>query len=90
MDFWEFMSVPTILFMVIVAPIWIALHYRSLNRSTRGLSADDRENLERMLETVDKLTDRIDTLESLLDAEHGDWKDKDAPREGAAGGQGNG
>ncbi len=89
MDFWEFMFVPTILFMSVVAPIWIALHYRSLNRSTRGLNSEDRENLEHMLETVDKLTERIDTLESLLDAEHGDWKKTDAPREGQ-GGQANG
>jgi phage shock protein B len=89
MDFWEFMFVPTILFMSVVAPIWIALHYRSLNRSTRGLNSEDRENLEHMLETVDKLTERIDTLESLLDAEHGDWKKADAPRD-SQGGQANG
>jgi len=85
MDFWEFMFVPTILFMVVVAPIWIGLHYRSLNRSTRGLNAEDRENVEHMLETVDKLTERIKTLESLLDAEHGDWRDADAPRSSTQG-----
>ena len=80
MDFWEFMFVPAILFMVIVAPVWIALHYRSVNRSTRSLNAEDRENVEHILETVDKLTERIATLESLLDAEHGDWRDTDKPR----------
>jgi phage shock protein B len=80
MDFWEFMFVPAILFMVIVAPVWIALHYRSVNRSTRSLNAEDRENVEHILETVDKLTERIATLESLLDAEHGDWRDADTPR----------
>lgn len=70
----EFMFVPTILFMVVVAPIWITLHYRSLNRSSRSLNSDDRENLEQMLATVDKLTERIATLESLLDDEHGGWR----------------
>ena len=77
MDLFEFMFVPMILFMVIVAPTWIVLHYRSLNRSSRSLNEDDRENLEQMLVTVDRLTDRIATLESLLDAEHGDWRQRD-------------
>jgi hypothetical protein len=27
-----------------------------------------------MLETVDKLTDRIGALESILDVEHKDWR----------------
>lgn len=77
MNFFEFIFVPTILFMVIVAPIWIAMHYRSVNRSSRSLSAEDRENVEQILVTVDKLTERIQTLESLLDADHGDWRESD-------------
>jgi phage shock protein B len=74
MNFLEFMFVPTILFMVIVAPTWIALHYRSVNRSSRSLNAEDRETLEQMLATVDKLSERIGTLESLLDEEDGGWR----------------
>ena len=62
MEPWELLFVPTVLFMVIVAPIWIVMHYRSLNRSTRSLSEEDRESIEHMLETVDKLTERIGTL----------------------------
>ncbi|MEH6588119.1 MAG: envelope stress response membrane protein PspB [Halioglobus sp.] len=76
MEFWKFMFVPTILFMVIVAPMWITMHYRSMNRSSRSLSQEDRDTVEQMLETVDKLTDRIETLESLLDADHSDWRAK--------------
>tara|TARA_R110002072_G_scaffold43340_16_gene121871 strand:+ start:24298 stop:24561 length:264 start_codon:yes stop_codon:yes gene_type:complete len=74
MEFWKFMSVPTILFLVIVAPLWITMHYRSLNRSSRSLSLEDRESIEHMLQTVDKLTDRIATLESILDADHPQWR----------------
>ena len=74
MEFWKFMFVPTILFMVIVAPMWITMHYRSLNRSSRSLSQEERETIDQMLETVDKLTDRIDALEQLLDADHADWR----------------
>lgn len=78
MNLFEFLFVPTILFMLVVAPIWIALHYRSVNRSSRGLNAEDRDNVERLLETVDTLSERIATLEALLDAEHGDWRESDA------------
>ena len=74
MEFFKFMFVPMILFMVIVAPIWLGLHYRSVNRSSRSLSDDDRESIEQMLETVDKLTDRIEVLESLLDSDHREWR----------------
>jgi len=76
MDFFGFIFVPTILFMVVVAPIWISMHYRSVNRSSRGLSEEDRETVEHMLETVDKLSDRIRTLESILDVDHPQWRQK--------------
>ncbi|KGE02889.1 hypothetical protein HRUBRA_02533 [Pseudohaliea rubra DSM 19751] len=39
MEFWQFMFVPTILFLVVVAPIWITMHYRSVSRSSRSLKA---------------------------------------------------
>jgi phage shock protein B len=74
MEFWKFMFVPTILFMVIVAPMWITMHYRSVSRSSRSLNQEDRESIEHMLETVDKLTDRIGALESILEVDHPDWR----------------
>lgn len=74
MEFWKFLFVPTILFLVIVAPLWISMHYRSVNRSSRSLNREDRESIEHMLETVDKLTDRIGNLESILDIDHPDWR----------------
>ncbi|NND66790.1 MAG: envelope stress response membrane protein PspB [Halioglobus sp.] len=74
MDFFKFMFVPTILFLTVVAPIWITMHYRSVNRSTRSLNQEDRDSVEHMLETVDRLTERIATLESILDDDHPDWR----------------
>ncbi|WP_439106727.1 envelope stress response membrane protein PspB [Congregibacter sp.] len=77
MELYELLFVPTILFMVIVAPIWIVLHYRSLNRSSRSLNEEDRENVEQILVTVDRLSERIQALESILDSDHGDWRDQE-------------
>jgi len=77
MDPSEMIFVPMVLFMIIVAPIWIVMHYRSLNRSSRSLSEDDRQSLDEMLATVDKLVDRIGSLESILDADHPHWRQAD-------------
>lgn len=76
MQFWQFMFVPTILFLVIVAPIWIVMHYRSLQRSSRSLNAEDRQALEEMLATVDQLSNRIKVLETILDSDHPDWRNR--------------
>ena len=81
MKFFEFMFVPTILFLTVVVPIWLTMHYRSVNRSSRSLKEEDRETVEHMLETVDKLSDRIQALESILDADHPDWRQQQARRE---------
>lgn len=76
MELYDLLFVPMILFMVIVAPIWIGMHYRSVNRSSRSLNEEDRENVEAILVTVDRLTERIVTLESILDSEHRDWREQ--------------
>ncbi|MDH5173134.1 MAG: envelope stress response membrane protein PspB [Gammaproteobacteria bacterium] len=81
MEFWKFMFVPTILFLVIVAPLWLTMHYRSVSRASRGLTREDRESVEQMLVTVDKLTDRIEALEAILDADHREWR-RQADRQG--------
>ena len=81
MEFWKFMFVPTILFMVIVAPIWITMHYRSVRHSSRNLNGEDRELVEHLLATVDTLTDRIGALEAILDDDHPQWRQQVERRE---------
>ena len=70
----DFLFVPTILFITVVMPIWIIMHYRSKNASQRGLDDNQRQELDDLLASIDELTDRIDTLESILDADHGGWR----------------
>ncbi len=74
MNPFEMLFVPMVLFMVIVAPTWIVMHYRSVNRSSSQLSEDDRQVLEEMLVAVDQMADRIESLESILDADHPNWR----------------
>lgn len=82
MKFLEFMFVPTILFLTVVMPIWIVMHYRSVSRSSRGLSHDDRQVVEELLVTADTLAERIVSLESILDADHPDWRQQRAREQG--------
>ena len=74
MNPFEMLFVPMVLFMVVVAPIWIVMHYRSVNRSSSQLSEDERQSLEEMLVAVDQMADRIESLESILDADHPNWR----------------
>ena len=73
----NFIFVPMILFIVIVAPIWIVMHYLSVRRSGQGLNDQDRLVIEDMLKTVDRLSSRIESLEHILDAESPSWKSQD-------------
>lgn len=74
----DFLFVPTILFIVIVMPIWIIMHCRSKGASQNGLQDNEREQLDDLLASIDQLTDRIGTLEQILDHEHGGWRQTNA------------
>lgn len=67
---------PVIIFMVIVAPIWLILHYRSKGQVSQGLSEEEYIQLSDLSEMADKMADRIKTLEAILDAETPDWRSK--------------
>jgi len=72
------MFVPIVVFLVVVAPIWIVSHYRSKARVVDGLSAGERADLDEMIETANRMAARIETLESILDVESPGWREKQA------------
>nr|WP_185968104.1 envelope stress response membrane protein PspB [Thalassotalea sp. PS06] len=72
----ELLMVPIILFMAIVAPIWLVLHYRSKRQISQGLTEDEYQQLSELSDLADKMAARIKTLEAILDAETPDWRDK--------------
>ena len=76
MDMSTAIFVPTIVFMVVVAPVWIIFHYRSKTHLVHGLSSSERADLDEMIETANKMAARIETLESILDVESPDWREK--------------
>ena len=72
----DILMAPIIIFMVIVAPIWLILHYRSKRQISQGLSEDEYRQLSDLSEAADQMAERIQTLESILDAETPQWREK--------------
>ncbi len=74
---------PFLVFLVIVAPVWIIMHYLALSRRERNAkdtlaAPEDRETAARMVGLLEKMEGRIATLEKILDAEDPRWREKRA------------
>ncbi|AEW73912.1 Phage shock protein B [Enterobacter ludwigii] len=70
-----FLAIPLTIFVLFVLPIWLWLHYS--NRSSRGeLSQSEQQRLVQLTEQANKMRERIQALEDILDAEHPNWRDR--------------
>ncbi len=69
----ELIIIP-ILFLSIVAPIWLVLHYMAKFRSAKSLSQADEETLAELWRQSDKFEQRIESLETILDEEVPGWR----------------
>lgn len=65
---------PIIVFLVIVAPIWLILHYRSKKQISQGLSQEQVRSLGHLATTAEEMSERIQILEAILDAETPGWR----------------
>ncbi len=72
----DIIMAPIIVFMVIVAPIWIIMHYRTIGKKQTGMSQEDYHRLDQLDQIADKMEQRISSLESILDQETPDWRKK--------------
>ena len=72
-------TVIAILFVVVVAPIWIVSHYATRWRSTRSLSREQEQVLAELWETAQKMEERVDSLERILDSEAPGWRGRAQP-----------
>ena len=75
-DFIGLIMAPIVIFMIFVAPIWLILHYRSKRQINQGLSEGDYSQLHELAATAEKMSNRIKTLEAILDAETPQWRNK--------------
>ena len=63
-----------ILFMVIVAPLWLILHYSAKMKASKALSQVDEETLSDLWQQSEKMEQRIESLETILDEEVPGWR----------------
>ncbi|OHU93827.1 phage shock protein B [Pseudoalteromonas byunsanensis] len=67
---------PIIIFMAVVAPLWLILHYRSKKQVSQGLSEHEHRQLSELASKAEKMAERVETLEALLDQEAPEWRRK--------------
>ena len=65
-----------ILFMVIVLPLVVIMHYTTKWKATKGLSDDEQRMLEDLWKESQAMQSRVNALETILDDEAADWRKK--------------
>ncbi|MBT8041303.1 MAG: envelope stress response membrane protein PspB [Xanthomonadales bacterium] len=68
------MDMVPILFLTIILPLWIVLHYITKWKSSKGLSNEDEKMLSEIWESANRMEERINTLERILDVDSPDWR----------------
>jgi phage shock protein B len=63
-----------ILFLVVVAPVWIIFHYLTQWRTSRRLSGADEKALGELWQSARRMEERIEALEKILDSEAPGWR----------------
>lgn len=63
------LEVPLILFLVIVAPIWIIAHYVTRWRLAKTLSPEDEKQFAELWRIAERMEERIDSIERILETE---------------------
>lgn len=63
-----------IVFLTVCAPLWIIFHYVTKMKTSKGLTTEDEKMLSEVWESANKMEERINTLERILDIEAPDWR----------------
>jgi len=65
-----------VLFVLIVMPVWLVMHYTTRNSANRRLNSKDEALLEELNDSARRMEDRIRSLERILDADSPEWRSK--------------
>ncbi len=74
------LAVPVVIFLAVIAPLWLLLHYTTVWRRMRMKTEDEPgaeaagAELARLRELAQRLENRISTLERILDDEAPEWR----------------
>jgi len=76
MDEIQAVFVLAIIFMVVVLPLIVIMHYTTKWKATKGLSDDEQRMLEDLWKDSQSMQSRVNALETILDNEIPDWRKK--------------
>ena len=63
-----------VLFITVCLPLWIIFHYLTKWKMSKGLSPEDEKMLSEVWESTNRMEERINTLERILDIESPAWR----------------
>ena len=72
----QFLLPLVMVFMTVVLPIVIVMHYVTKWKATKGLSGDEQRMLEDLWKDGQQMQSRLNALETILDDKVPDWKKK--------------
>lgn len=65
-----------IIFCIFVAPLWLILHYTTKRRQAQSLTREDEKMLSDLWQLAKKMESRVNALETILDAQVPNWRQK--------------
>ena len=65
-----------IIFMTVIVPLFVVMHYTTKWKATKGLSDDEHQMLEDLWKEGQAMQSRVNALETILDSEVPDWRNK--------------
>jgi phage shock protein B len=72
----QLLTIALIVFLLIPAPLFIVLHFITKWKQSREISGGDEKMLEEMWQLSQRLEQRLESLETILDSELPDWRRK--------------
>jgi phage shock protein B len=72
----QLILIAVIVLIAIPAPLFILLHFITKWRQSREISGGDERLLEEMWRLSQRLEERLESLEIILDSERPDWRKK--------------
>lgn len=73
----EAVGIGLVVFVVVVLPLVIILHYVTKWKSTKGLSVEEQQMLEDLWDGSERMQRRLDVLETILDEKSAEWRTRD-------------
>jgi phage shock protein B len=66
----------SVIFLTVVLPLVIIMHYTTKWKATKGLSDDEHQMLEDLWKESQAMESRVNALETILDDHVPDWRKK--------------